>query len=136
MKQLPKLSEMEHITSKELGEKLDVILDRITSEDIAMIIDHQDKSYVLCPAHWFELPRMKHIEAIIKNAVRYAAVIDDGDLEEIADIVKEFASVLSHDSITALLAAVKGRKQSNSNTTWVELERALEEALSIINQKE
>ena len=38
MKQLPKLSEMEHITSKELGENLDVILDRITSEDIAMVM--------------------------------------------------------------------------------------------------
>ena len=51
-------------------------------------------------------------------------------------MVKEFAPILSHDSITALLAAVKGRKQRNSNTTWVELEWALEEALSNINQKE
>ena len=29
---------MEHITSKEFGEN----------------IDHEDKSYVLCPARWFE----------------------------------------------------------------------------------
>ena len=135
MKQLPKLSEMEHITSKEFGENLDEILDRITSEDIAMIIDHQGKSYVLCLAHWFELPGMKHIETMIKNAVRYAAAIDDGDLKETADMVKEFAPVLSHDSITVLLAAVRGRKRSNSNMIWVELERSLEEALSNVNQE-
>ena len=44
MRKLPSLSEMEHITSKEFGENMDAILDRVTDEDIAFIIDHNSKS--------------------------------------------------------------------------------------------
>ncbi len=93
MKKLPKISEMEHITSKELGDNLDAILDRVSKEDIALIIDHQDKSYVLCPAHWFEAPGMDHLEMMVKNSVRYA-IHNDTDLKETADMVKEFAPSL------------------------------------------
>ena len=41
MKKLPSISEMEHITSKEFGEKMDAVLDRVVEEDIALIIDHE-----------------------------------------------------------------------------------------------
>ena len=58
---------------------MDAILDRVTDEDIAFIIDHNSKSYVLCPASWFELPELKHLELMIKNAVRYVASVDDSD---------------------------------------------------------
>ena len=47
MKKLPAVSEMEHITSKEFGENMDAILERVAKENIALIIDHDDKSYVL-----------------------------------------------------------------------------------------
>lgn len=50
MKKLPAVSEMEHITSKEFGENMDAILVRVAKEDVALIIDHAGKSYVLCPA--------------------------------------------------------------------------------------
>ena len=64
MRKLPSLTEMEHITSKEFGENMDAILDRISNEDIALIIDHNSKSYVLCPASWFDLRELKHLELI------------------------------------------------------------------------
>ena len=47
MRKLPTVSEMEHITSKEFGENMDAILERVSKENIALIIDHEDKSYVL-----------------------------------------------------------------------------------------
>ena len=59
MKKLPAVSEMEDITSKEFGENMDAILERVAKENIALIIDHADKSYVLCPARWFEVPTDK-----------------------------------------------------------------------------
>lgn len=46
MRKLPTVSEMEHITSKEFGENMDAILERVAKEDVALIIDHADKSYV------------------------------------------------------------------------------------------
>ena len=45
MKKLPAVSEMEHITSKEFGENMDAILERVAKENIALIIDHADNSF-------------------------------------------------------------------------------------------
>ncbi|MDD4492874.1 MAG: hypothetical protein PHV32_00750 [Eubacteriales bacterium] len=52
-KSLPATSEMEHITSEEFGKRMDEVLDRVSGEDIAIVIDHKGSSYVLCPANWF-----------------------------------------------------------------------------------
>ena len=49
MRKLPSVSEMEHITSKEFGENMDAILDRVLKEDIALVIDHENKSYAFKP---------------------------------------------------------------------------------------
>ena len=46
MRKLPSVSEMEHITSKEFGENMDAILDRVLKEDIALVIDHENILYV------------------------------------------------------------------------------------------
>ena len=42
MRKIPAVSEMEHITSKEFGENMDAILERVSKENIALIIDHAD----------------------------------------------------------------------------------------------
>ena len=39
MKKLPAVSEMEHITSREFGENMDAILERVAKEDVALIIE-------------------------------------------------------------------------------------------------
>ena len=39
MRKLPAVSEMEHITSKEFGENMDAILERVAKEDVALIIE-------------------------------------------------------------------------------------------------
>ena len=80
MRNLPSASEMEHITSKEFREKMDDVLERISKENIALIIDHE--FYILCPARWFELPELKQLEGMGENAVRYVAEVDDSDLSE------------------------------------------------------
>ena len=100
MRKLPAVSEMEHITSKEFGENMDAILERVAKENIALIIDHEDKSYVLCPARWFEVPELTQLEVMVKNAVRYVSEVDDSDLAETAQTVKELAPLLSSACIT------------------------------------
>lgn len=61
MRKLPSLTEIEHITSKEFGENMDAILDRISNEDIALIIDHNSKSYESILAGNTELRTRLHI---------------------------------------------------------------------------
>ncbi len=129
MKRLPDLSDMEHVSSAEFGEKMDAILDRIIADDIAMVIDHNSKSYVICPAHWFDLPDMKHIETLLKNAVRYAANSEDSDREETVEMVREFLPALSKEFIETL---IQETIQITNREPWAELKSALENELSTI----
>ncbi len=129
MRKIPPVSEMEHITSKEFGESMDTVLDRITKEDMAIIIDHEDKSYVLCPASWFGMPEMRHVETMLQNAVRYVATVDDRDLEATVETVREFLPALSKDCIQGLLGTIEANCLDTNNKRWAEMKAALEEAL-------
>ena len=135
MRKLPSLTEMEHITSKEFGENMDAIMDRVTAEDIAFIIDHNSNSYVLCPASWFEFPGLKHLELLIKNAVHFVISIDDSDLTETVRVVKDVAPALSPECINGLLKLIKGKDAKDGNNKWNELQQALEAALPTTEER-
>ena len=126
-KRLPPLSEMEHITSKELGEHLDAILERINSENVGLVIDHEGKSYVLCPADWFDMPDMKHFETLLKNAVRYTAAVDESDLAETAETVISLGTAISEECVVALLDIIKDK---TSNDYWTMMKASLKETLT------
>lgn len=136
MRKLPAVSEMEHITSKEFGENMDAILKRVAKEDVALIIDHEDKSYVPCPARWFEVPELTQLEVMVKNAVRYVSEVDDSDLAETAQTVKELAPILSPACITMLLKIITNRIFVGSGGAWCEMKQALEDALTKENKEE
>lgn len=136
MRKIPAVSEMEHITSKEFGENMDAILERVAKENIALIIDHADKSYVLCPARWFEVPELTQLEVMVKNAVRYVSEVDDSDLAETAQTVKELAPILSPACITMLLKIITNRIFVGSGGAWCEMKQALEDALTKENREE
>lgn len=136
MKKLPAVSEMEHITSREFGTNMDAILERVAKEDVALIIDHAGKSYVLCPARWFEVPELTQLEVMVKNAVRYVSEVDDSDLAETARTVKELAPILSPACITMLLKIITNRIFVDSGGAWCEMKQALEDALTKENKEE
>lgn len=136
MKKLPVVSEMEHITSKEFGESMDAILERVAKEDVALIIDHAGKSYVLCPARWFEVPELTQLEVMVKNAVRYVSEVDDSDLAEIAQTVKELAPILSPACIATLLKIIMGKISDGCGGAWCEMKQALEDALTKEHKEE
>ena len=136
MRKIPAVSEMEHITSKEFGENMDAILERVAKENIALIIGHADKSYVLCPARWFEVPELTQLEVMVKNAVRYVSEVDDSDLAETAQTVKELAPILSPACITMLLKIITNRIFVGSGGAWCEMKQALEDALTKENKEE
>ena len=132
MKKLPAVSEMEHITSKEFGENMDAILERVAKEDVALIINHAGKSYVLCPARWFEVPELTQLEVMVKNAVRYVSEVNDSDLAETARTVKELAPILS----PACIKIIMGKSSDGCGGAWCEMKQALEDALTKENKEE
>ena len=115
---------------------MDAILERVAKEDVALIIDHADKSYVLCPARWFEGPELTQLEVMVKNAVRYVSEVDDSDLAETAQTVKELAPILSPACITMLLKIITNRIFVGSGGAWCEMKQALEDALTKENREE
>ena len=136
MRKLQAVSEMEHIASKVFGENMDAILERVAKEDIALIIDHAGKSYVLCPARWFEVTELTQLEVIVKNAVRYVSEVDDSDLAETAQSVKELAPSLSPACITKLLKTITSRISDGHGGAWREMKQALEDALMKANKED
>ena len=136
MRKLPAVSEMEHITSKEFGANMDAILERVAKENISLIIDHEDKSYVLCPARWFEVPELTQLEVIVKNAVRYVSEVDDSDLAETTQTVKELAPVLSPACITMLLEIITGKISDGCGGAWREMKQVLEDILTKANEED
>ena len=136
MKKLPAASEMEHITSREFGANMDAILELVAKENISLIIDHEDKSYVLCPARWFDVSELMQLEVIVKNAVRYVAEVDDSDLTETAQTVKELAPVLSPACITTLLKIITSKISDGCCGAWCEMKQALEDALTKANKED
>ena len=136
MKKLPAISDMEHITSKEFGERMDAVLDRVIKENIALIIDHEEKSYVLCPANWFEFPGMEHIELMVKNAVRYAFAVDNAELTETFDMVREMLPALSEGCIRQLFDVIKDKDGDADGKEWASMKLILKAALSTTEGKE
>lgn len=128
---LPPISEMEHITSKELGDHFDAILERIDKEDIALIIDHEDKSYVLCPAAWYDLPEVEYLETMVKNAVRYVATVDESELVETIEMVLSLLPYLSEECISTLLEVIKDK---TANEHWLAIRQYLKAAQSSIKE--
>ena len=124
------VSDMEHITSREFGENMDTVLDRITKEDMAIIVDHEGKFYVLCPASWVGMPEMRCVEIMLQNALCYVATVDDRDLEAMVETVREFLPAISKDCIQGLIGIIGENCLDTQNKQWAEMKAALEEALA------
>lgn len=73
---------------------------------------------------------------MVKNAVRYVSEVDDSDLAETAQTVKELAPLLSSVCITTLLKIIMGKISDGCGGTWGEMKQALEDALTKENKEE
>ena len=73
---------------------------------------------------------------MVKNAVRYVSEVDDSDLAETAQTVKELAPILSPACITMLLEITTSRVSNGCGGVWCEMKQALEDALTKENKEE
>ena len=114
---------------------VDLAKSRLSAGRFLSVIDHEDKSYVLCPARWFEGPELTQLEVMVKNAVRYVSEVDDSDLAETAQTVKELAPILSPACITTLLKIIMGKISDGCGGAWCEMKQALEDVLAMTNKE-
>ncbi len=83
---LQPLENMERISRQALADDLDTVLERISREDIGLVITEEGKDdLVLCPASWFNLDYVDDFSCVINSALRYAMRSED---EESAAVVQ------------------------------------------------
>ncbi len=102
---LPSVSELQHITAQEFCDRMDDYFEKINREDTALIIDTDHHSYVLCPAHWFELvvPPNGHFNIAMTCALRYALDRPTGIAETMAMIIRESLPRLNEQTIRGMI---------------------------------
>ena len=83
---LQPLESMERISRQALADDLDAVLERISRENIGLVITDEGKDdLVLCPASWFNLDYVDDFSCVINCALRYAMRTED---EESAAVVQ------------------------------------------------
>ena len=83
---LQPLESMERISRQALADDLDAVLERISCENIGLVITDEGKDdLVLCPASWFDLDYVDDFSCVINCAFRYAMRTED---EESAAVIQ------------------------------------------------
>ena len=83
---LQPLESMERISRQALADDLDAVLERISCENIGLVITDEGKDdLVLCPASWFDLDYVDDFSCVINCALRYAMRTED---EESAAVIQ------------------------------------------------
>ena len=123
-------ADMQHYTSEEFGKHMEEILDRVEKDNIGVIIDHNNRSYVICPFEWVA-PAYKLIDRMILRNVQGAV----GRSQEYVDLIVEeihgFAEWLTPSAIDRIIEEITGmldtRFKMPCEDTWRSLVLFLEQ---------
>ena len=127
-KTLPSVSNMERMSSEELCNNFDQVLDRVCKEDTAIIIEHKEKDFILCPAYWFT-PTKEEINTLVVTTVKYILTLrDSGEAQYI--VVRDSIPFLTEESLKYLIALIE--EKQDSSLEIVELRAMLEKRLKEI----
>ena len=81
---LQPLESMERISRQTLADDLDAVLERVSRENIGLVITDDGKDdLVLCPASWFNPEYVDDFSCVINCALRYAMRTEDEESEAV-----------------------------------------------------
>lgn len=103
-KYLTPVDEMPKITTQELGERFEEILDDIdkTNKAYAITVDGKNK-YVLAPASWFDYCFDDDFGCVVNSAIRYALRRQTYMPGVVADFVRKHMHLLDSNTIKVAL---------------------------------
>ncbi len=104
---------LEHISSKDFCDRMDEILDQISKEDIAMIIDHGEKSYLIMPFEWSGYPSKAELNRLAIWALRYALASGDQETELLPEILENAERLLTTETLNLLLKEIDKHRVNN-----------------------
>ena len=81
---LQPLESMERISRQTLADDLDAVLERVSRENIGLVITDDGKDdLVLCPASWFNPEYVDDFSCVINCALRYAMRTEEEESEAV-----------------------------------------------------
>lgn len=102
-----RLADMEHISSTELADHLDEYLDRCSAENIGFIVDTDKKSYVLCPARWFDYTIDEDFGVIVNAALRYAIGRHSYLPSTVVDFIRKYMPLLDDRTLHVICTDIE-----------------------------
>ena len=127
-KTLPSVSDMERMSSEELCKNFDQVLDHVCEEDTAIIIEHNEKDFILCPAYWFT-PTKEEINMLVVTSAKYVLTLRDSTEAEY-NVVRDSIPFLTEESLMYLIGLIE--EKHDYSLEIVELRTMLEKRLKEI----
>ena len=122
----PTTAEMKHYTAEEFCADMDAILETITREDTAYIIDAEKSSYVICPAHWFDLLNRRESNYLATYTVQYALLQNRETAELVCADIRRRMYTFSYGTVEKMIADVTAfLKEHPDNEVEVSLDEQL-----------
>lgn len=135
-----KLADMEHILASDLADHLDDYLDRCSAENIGFIVDTDKKSYVLCPARWFDYAYDDDFGVIINAALRYSICRHTYMPSTVVDFIRRYIDILDERTLHVICTDIERELQTPSNVDnpamWQELHTECRAVLEHRQQKQ
>ena len=95
---------MERITRAEFAANLDAILDKVTGEDVGIVITEEGKKdLVLCPKYWFDYCFDDDFGCIVNSALRYSLGRNTYMPSTVAAFVRKYMDILGTKTIQVMM---------------------------------
>ena len=96
---------MERISRQVLSDDLDAVLERISRENIGLVITDEGKDdLVLCPASWFNLDYADDFSCVINPALRYVMRTEDAESAAVIQYVRRHYQLFDEKILSAAVA--------------------------------
>ena len=117
---LQSLESMERISRQALADDLDAVLERVSRENIGLVITDEGKDdLVLCPASWFDLDYVDDFACVVNCALRYAMRTEDEESNAVLQYARRHYRMFDEKTLSVAVA---------------DLERELKEPIAPLKQ--
>lgn len=138
---LQPLESMERISRQALADDLDTVLERISRENIGLVITEEGKDdLVLCPASWFNLDYVDDFSCVINSALRYAMRNEDEESAAVVQYLRRHYQLFDEKTLSVAVADLERELNQPIVTlkqpqVWKELQELFRQRLDELRQE-
>ena len=131
---LQPLESMERISRQVLADDLDTVLERISREDIGLVITEEGKDdLVLCPASWFNLDYVDDFFCVINSALRYAMRSEDEESAAVVQYLRRHYQLFDEKTLSVAVADLE--RELKQPQVWKELQELFRQRLDELRKE-